>query len=488
MKRSAPGTRHILIILLLTLALLGLAIAPALAVALPRNAAATPLAPAASCPLRVMPMGDSTTRGSGSAAGPGYRFFMYNRVLADGLQMGYVGRQGRTPYLHEGYSSFTLQSLSLLADDPGLAANNPDIILLMAGTASVELEYPNVTASGLAGQLNALIDKILRKWPNVYLVVGSIAPVSAPRSNAAAKDAIAMAYSQQVKSIASSKGNRVRYAEVYFSLNKATDLADGLHPNDNGYRKIANAFYPQVKGLVENLCTIWRFRGYTYRGMTVGDKSQPLGPVTLRLYGWNQNETPPGSLIDIRTSDAAGFYNFFVTKDNFHDTFRLVAEAPPGLMPMATWSETGQIVEPGALQWVQAPPQVHLSDFYFDAVTPTPTPTSTPTATPTPTNTPTLTATPTPSPTPTDTATPSPTPLPTDTPTVTPSPTFTDTPTPTATPTLTPTPTETPTATATNTPTNTPTSPPSPTATPTPSPTTTPIPPSNLYLPLLMQM
>ena len=37
----------------------------------------------------------------------------------------------------------------------------------------------------------------------------------------------------------------MRYAEVYFSLNKATDMAanDGLHPNDAGYQKMVNAIY-----------------------------------------------------------------------------------------------------------------------------------------------------------------------------------------------------------------------------------------------------
>ena len=123
------------------------------------------------------------------------------------------------------------------------------------------------------------------------------------------KDTIAKSFSQQVKSIGTSKGSRVRFVEIYPLLNKDTDLYDGLHPNDKGYQKIGNAILPTLRGLATDLCTVWRFRGYTYQGAS-GDASKGLPNVTLNLYGYNEGEQAPGTLIDTRISDGAGFYNF----------------------------------------------------------------------------------------------------------------------------------------------------------------------------------
>ncbi len=436
---------------LVTIVVLGMSSFPSgmAAQPLPIKPQVAAAAPAATCPFKVMAVGDSTTFGIGSQTGPGYRYNLNYSTTALGLQLQYVGRLTSPPPNHEGWRGSSIPTITNFVIDGAMAANRADVILLMIGTAEIEANYPAVNASQMAGELNFLVNKILNTWGDTTIVLASIPPVGDYRENGPAKNAIAAAYSQQVKSIASSKGSRVRYAEVYYALNKATDLADGLHPNDSGYRKIATAFLPHLQSLNESLCEAWRFRGYTYQGPG-GDTSKPLGNVTLNLYGYNTGETPPGTLIDTRASDAGGFFNFFVTKKYYRDNLLLQPVAPGGLAVSGVWSEDGQVQPSGDILWQKAAPEVHLNRFNFAAATPTPTATPTATLTPTATATPTATLTPTATATssPTASATPTSSPAPTDT--ATPTPAATDTPTasPTATESATPAATSTPTPTS----------------------------------------
>lgn len=397
------------------------------------------LIPDAVCPLRVMPLGDSVTVGSRSQVGGGYRWFLQYQANLDNLKIELVGRNYSGGSHHEGYSGFRIQEITNFVVNAAMSANNPDIVLLMAGTADVQAAYPNLDPEVMAAQLNYLVDRILSLSPTVRVVVMSIPPVNTTlrgdsQAVSDAKDAAAQEYGAKVQRIASSKGSRVRYAEVYWKLNKYTDLAehDGLHPNDLGYRKIRDSIYPIVRGWEQDLCHVWRFRGYTYQG-AAEDRTTYLGGVSLQVYGWNEGEEPPGQLIQERVSAPGGFWNFYIEEAWLHDYFHLVAIPPEGMVNTGVWSEDGTVVDASTVEWYQPLPEVHLNDFFFAVPTATPTATSTPLATATPTITATPTQTPiaTVTPTATSTLTPSPTPTSAVTPTLTPSRTATSTSTPT---------------------------------------------------------
>lgn len=195
----------------------------------------------------------------------------------------------------------------------------------------------------------------------------------------------------------------------------------------------------------------WRFRGYTYQGLP-RSPSNSLGGVTLRLYGRQSHwAVDLGNLLQTKTSDGAGFWAFFESRQ--YDYYTVVANAPSGMVGTGIWSEDGMIRDNTSIVWHQpATLEVHENEIYFDVPTPTPTLTPTYTSTPTSTHTPTPTRTDTPTSTPSHTPTLTPTDTTTPTPTDTPTPTPTDTLTPTPTDTLTPTPTDTPTPTPTPTP------------------------------------
>ena len=210
----------------------------------------------------------------------------------------------------------------------------------------------------------------------------------------------------------------------------------------------------------------WYFSGYVYRG-NVGDRSQPMDGVLVRLYGASSPSVVGTRLAD-RQTGGGGFFQLFTNQS--YPYYNLLEVDPAGYSSMgAVAGAGGTVVSANWIQYAAPAEGVHPGNEFYDLPS-TPTPTWTPTATAT--ETPTATITPTGTRPPTET----PQPTATFTPTRTPSPTATGTPTSTATatPTRTPTPTETATPTGTPTPTETATVVPS----PTPLVTSTAIPPA----------
>jgi len=123
-----------------------------------------------------------------------------------------------------------------------------------------------------------------------------------------------------------------------------------------------------------------------------GDPCPPLPSgawIELQLFGYNENQSPPGTLIEGKRTDAYGFYNFFVVRPRVYDTFRLVILPPTGRVVAAILSRDGTILDPTTVVWFRPAPEIHLTNFYLEQPTATPTPTNTPTLTPTYTSTPT---------------------------------------------------------------------------------------------------
>ena len=90
--------------------------------------------------------------------------------------------------------------------------------------------------------------------------------------------------------------------------------------------------------IVPGLALPW----YTYQGPD-GDTSKPIGNVNLDIYGYNDGETAPGDAIQTRTSDASGFFNFFISQDFYKQNFLLRAQPPANNSLSGAWSETGQV-------------------------------------------------------------------------------------------------------------------------------------------------
>ncbi len=128
-----------------------------------------------------------------------------------------------------------------------------------------------------------------------------------------------------------------------------------------------------------------RFRGYTFDALPSDPAPKPkLAGVALELYGWDEGDLITESLRMTTTSDADGWWNFYMP--DTYDHYQVRALPPSGYVAVDAWAEYGQKVQGDTLQW-DAPDRsiVQNAQFYFAIPTPSPTPTITPTPTDTPT-------------------------------------------------------------------------------------------------------
>ena len=256
--------------------------------ALPLPASALPL-PTSATPVlakgktaRIMALGDSITRGSGSGYG-NYRRPLQSLLTHGGYTFQFVGastelssnyhgadpEQTFSPYQpkHEGYGGFRIEQISGDApavDDGGvsypglsrtLAADKPDVILIMLGTNDVNQAFDpggpgyggaSGFAADAAGRLNTLIDRLYAAQPGLTIVLASITPLAD-----SAKEANEKAYNVFVPEIVAAHrktGRNIVFADMRAGLTAADLSPDGIHPTTLGYDKMARVWYAALTG------------------------------------------------------------------------------------------------------------------------------------------------------------------------------------------------------------------------------------------------
>lgn len=201
--------------------------------AAPASAASAP----SGTPLRVMPLGDSITWGLGSSTGNGYRGPLWDGLAADGHPLDFVGT-GRNGSMsdpdNEGHSGYRIDQIAALAD-AALTRYRPNVVTLEIGTNDLNGNYQPSTA---AARLKSLVDQITADVPDATVLLASLVV-----STSSTEEQYRAAYNQavpQIVSDAQAAGKHVAYVDM--SALTTADLADNLHPNDAGYRKMADAF------------------------------------------------------------------------------------------------------------------------------------------------------------------------------------------------------------------------------------------------------
>ena len=202
--------------------------------------------PAAAAGVRVMPLGDSITYGS--KAPGGYRLELWTRLQRDGAAVDFVGSRQDGPASlgdrdHEGHSGWRIDEVAD-AVDGWLAQHQPEIVLLMIGTN--DLLQDHAVASAPA-RLGALLDRITATLPRGRVLVATLPPLGKPAWQAQV-DVFNRALPAVVQARART-GKRVQLVDVARGMT-AADLADGVHPNDGGYAKLAAAWYAALRPLL----------------------------------------------------------------------------------------------------------------------------------------------------------------------------------------------------------------------------------------------
>jgi lysophospholipase L1-like esterase len=192
--------------------------------------------------LKIMPLGDSITFGSPDRAYGGYRHALGALLAKDGYAINFVGSQrsgiGIIPNPdHEGHSGWTIAQIKSGIDtDRWLEAYRPDIILLHIGTNDLR----RGDAAAAQTDLSALLDDIRSRLPEARIIVAQIIPFRR------GPDPAHRAYNAAIPAMIAAKGALVSMVNMEAIL-AAEDYADGLHPNDGGYDKMARAWEAAIR-------------------------------------------------------------------------------------------------------------------------------------------------------------------------------------------------------------------------------------------------
>lgn len=210
-------------------------------------------------PLRVMPLGDSIT--DGFTVTGGYRVPLWHMLDDAGLAGGidFVGpnwgSDGIADPNHAGYSGYSIadipnQRSGIYNFIDWLMEENPaDVVLLQIGTNDILSSYELDSAGA---RLELLVDSILTYIPDGGMLYVSTIPYMdadvttyTDAYTAEEMDAAVDAYNADVRAVVAKKaaeGKPIAQADINAVLTKA-DLGDGVHPSEEGYRKMAEYWY-----------------------------------------------------------------------------------------------------------------------------------------------------------------------------------------------------------------------------------------------------
>ena len=211
-------------------------------------------------PLRIMPLGDSITYGANNdGIGGGYRYPLYVALTNAGYNVDYVGTQTSVTHPglgaeinHEGHSGWHVSAAS-----NGLYENilpwlaqiaDPDVVLIHIGTNDTG-DVPNFP--GTIDELDALISRIASARPFAHIIVTTLLKRGADDTDSryVLINTYFNPYVEGVVDAHKVAGRRVHFLDMHAYLER-TDMYDNLHPNNAGYGKMADAWFPVVTNIV----------------------------------------------------------------------------------------------------------------------------------------------------------------------------------------------------------------------------------------------
>ena len=256
--------------------------------------------------VRIMPLGDSITKGLGSTSYNGYRKPLYIDLIANGYNVDFVGGETSGDFAdpdHEGHSGWHAEEDGTIYDINDqvygwLVANPADIVLLHIGTNDITWGDQD------ANEVGHILDEIDRYSEDIIVI---LAARIIKRNDT--KNPQTIAYNNNVEAMALARiagGDDIILVDMENALVYPNDLKDEVHPNDNGYAKMATVWYNALVGYFSRFN--FAISGYAVEldgntpveGVLIQTDDNDINSVTdangyyelLVDYGWSGVATP----------------------------------------------------------------------------------------------------------------------------------------------------------------------------------------------------
>jgi lysophospholipase L1-like esterase len=246
---------------------------------------------AAAGPVRIMPLGDSIT------AGPGcWRALLWDHLQRTGFNnIDFVGTQPgggcSVPFDgdSEGHGGFAATGIADQNQLPAwLAATTPDIVLMHLGTN--DMWGGTISTSTILAAYSKLVDQMRASNPAMKILVAQLIPMEPSGCVPCPTGVVAL--NNAIPGWAAGKTTAqspITVVDQWTGFSAASDTGDGVHPNDAGFQKMADRWYPALAAALGNptgpppppppgTCTA------TYRAVSQWDTGFQ-GEVTVRNDG-----------------------------------------------------------------------------------------------------------------------------------------------------------------------------------------------------------
>ncbi|KAI9932395.1 hypothetical protein MW887_009908 [Aspergillus wentii] len=187
--------------------------------------------------LRTMPLGASITYGTKSTDGNGFRKAFHEKLREAGHPVDMVGSRKAGTMKdndNEGWPGFTVDQVHKKA-----SANfgpKPNLYLIEAGTNDCVKE---VDVAHARERMENMINDIFTHVPSTTIILSGLLPL---KKNDTCAQEISAGYKELVGQLQEKK-KKIVFADMHNGQIKLSDLVDGTHPTDAGYKTMAEIWF-----------------------------------------------------------------------------------------------------------------------------------------------------------------------------------------------------------------------------------------------------